>query len=129
MEKEASKDVDTKSDDPVGLSSYDHFVDHDSDDYAVNSNVIHGEVDRRSLRGDLDLYDVFKDFDRDGDGIVDDIDFDDPNWISSCKKNNIDIYGYDDAYFRAGRYRGLTEEEWSSRELQHQRNLEQLEKK
>ena len=119
MEKEASKYVNTKGDDSVGLSSYDHydhFVDHDSDDYAVNSNAIHNDVDSHSLRGNLDLYDVFKDFDRDGDGIVDDIDFDDPNWISSCRKNNIDIYGYDDAYFRAGRYRGLTEEEWSSRE-------------
>ena len=31
--------------------------------------------------------------------------------------------------FRAGRYRGLTEEEWTQRETQHQRNLDELMKK
>lgn len=62
------------------------------------------------MRRDLDLYDIFKDFDRDGDGIVDDIDFGDPRW------NQIPD---DDAFFRAGRYRGLTEEEWANREKQH----------
>ena len=73
---------------------------------------------------------MFKDFDRDGDGIVDDIDLDDPHWVEGCKKNNYyPLEEYDDQMFSAGRYRGLTEEEWTQRENQHQRNLDELTKK
>lgn len=109
----------------------DPYIENDYDEYAINSNAIHKGVDHygNGLRGDLDLYDIFKDFDRDGDGIVDDIDLDDPHWTSSCRRNGVCVDDHDDAFFRAGRYRGLTEEEWSMREQQHQRNLEQLEKK
>lgn len=99
------------------------------DEYAVNSGQIHRGVDHYGLRRDLDLYDIFKDFDRDGDGIVDDIDLDDPHWTQNCRQNGWCVDDHDDAFFRAGRYRGLTEEEWAMREQQHQRNLEQLEKK
>lgn len=82
-----------KNDRSIGLSHHDNYMDNDFDDYAVNSNAIHRGIDRqgqgqgqgRGLRGNLDLYDIFRDFDRDGDGIVDDIDLDDPHWTSSCK--------------------------------------------
>jgi len=87
-------------------------------------------VDGYGSHRDLDLYDIFKDFDKDGDGIVDDIDLDDPHWTENCKKNNwYPLEEYDDNMFNKGRYRGLTEEEWTQRESQHQKNLDELEKK
>jgi hypothetical protein len=73
-------------------------------------------IDMEACVKDLDLYDIFKDFDRDGDGIVDDIDLDDPNWSENCHRNGWCVEDHDDAFFRAGRYRGLTEEEWAVRE-------------
>lgn len=92
-------------------------MDHDYDEYAVNTNAIHRGVDRQGgMHHDFDLYDVFKNFDRDGDGIVDDIDLDDPNWKDNCGRNGWCVDDHDDTFFRAGRYRGLTEEEWSMRE-------------
>jgi len=121
-----------KNDESIGQGHRDAYMDHDYDEYAVNSNAIHRGVDRRgggngggrSMNHDMDLYDIFKDFDKDGDGIVDDIDLDDPNWTTNCRRNSVCVDDHDDAFFRAGRYRGLTEEEWSMREQQHQRNLE-----
>ena len=100
-------------DDEYSGSSGGRYSKFGRDDYNVHDG-------RSSRRGGLDLYDIFKDFDRDGDGIVDDIDLDDPHWTESCRKNNYDrLDYYDDNAFRAGRYRGMTEEEWSQREAQH----------
>lgn len=94
------------------------------DEYGGSRMSRYGDYDihdgRTSRRGNLDLYDIFKDFDRDGDGIVDDIDLDDPHWTENCRKRNWDpLEYYDDSALRAGRYRGMTEEEWSQREAQH----------
>lgn len=113
---------------PIRSSSrHGRYMDTDADEYAVNRHQIHNRVDGYGGRKDLDLYDIFKNFDKDGDGIVDDIDLDDPQWMDSCKKNNYyPLEEYDDSMFRAGRYRGLTEEEWTQRESTHQRNLEEL---
>ena len=61
------------------------------------------------------------------DGIVDDIDIDDPHWSKNC---NQDFYStYDETTLRSGRYRGLTDDERSQREAKHQRNLDELLKK
>lgn len=58
----------------------------------MNSNEIHRKLDGYGLhRNDYDLYDIFKDFDRDGDGIVDDIDLDDPHWTKSYSRYPYDI--------------------------------------
>ena len=77
------------------------YVDVDGDEYAVNAPAIHHKLDGyshygRHGRGDLDLYDIFRDFDRDGDGIVDDVDFDDPHFNENCKKNGWDPYEWYD---------------------------------
>lgn len=94
------------------------YIDVDGDEYAVNSHEIHHGLDKghdigHHSRGGMDFYDIFKDFDRDGDGIVDDIDFDDPHWTESCKKNGYDpLEMWDDSSIHQGRYRGLTDEEW-----------------
>lgn len=100
------------------------YIDVDGDAYAVNSDEIHRKLDGYNFRrGEYDLYDIFKAFDRDGDGIVDDIDLDDPHWT------HCDVDNYDETTLRAGRYRGLTDDEWSQREAKHQRNLDELLKK
>jgi hypothetical protein len=115
-----------------GYGIHDRYMDVDGDEYAVNRDNVHRHLDGYRTYGghDLDLYDIFRDFDRDGDGIVDDIDLDDPHWSESCKKNGYDpLEQYDDNAFRAGKYRGLSDEEWSQRESQHQHNLEELQKK
>jgi hypothetical protein len=125
-EKEAKEDVDVpdvKSDEvldhldqKVAQQGQHRYMDSDLDEYAINGDEVHRKLDggRYSKHsGDLDLYDMFKDFDRDGDGIVDDIDLDDPHWKESCNKNGWDPLDYDDNTFRQGRYRGLTDEQWS----------------
>ena len=68
------------------------YFDTEADEYAVNHPEINYRLDNGygKRRGDLDLYDIFRDFDRDGDGIVDDIDLDDPHWKESCNKNGYD---------------------------------------
>lgn len=138
-ESEDQKDIDdevpedtTTSNEPSTDVSGSKYFDHDMDEYAVNNPEINYRLDHGygKRRGNLDLYDIFRDFDRDGDGIVDDIDLDDPRWTNNCKKNGYDpLDAYDDGAFRSGRYRGLTDEEWSAREAQHQHNLDELEKK
>lgn len=120
---------DTKED----STQYGSHYDLDADEYAVNHPEINYRLDHgfskgsRGGRAGFDLYDIFKDFDRDGDGIVDDIDFEDTRWKESCSKNGFDPY--DDATFKQGRYRGLTDEEWDKRGEMHKHNLEELEKK
>lgn len=96
----------------IKYGSSGRYSDVDIDEYAVNNRHINKKLDRYSPHHDLDLYDIFKDFDRDGDGIVDEIDLDDPHWIERSGKSGWNLDDYDDSYFRGGRYRGLTEEEW-----------------
>ena len=136
IEDDDSLDMaDTKADQDNTAGSH---YDLDADEYAVNHPEINYRLDHgfpkggRGERGGrgrdgFDLYDVFKDFDKDGDGIVDDIDFEDAHWKDNCNKNGFDPY--DDNTFKQGRYRGLTDEEWSKREATHQHNLDELEKK
>ena len=102
---------------PQMESGHGRYLDIDADEYAVNNRAVHRHLDGYSYGGSrdgLDLYDIFRDFDRDGDGIVDDIDLDDPHWKESCNRNGMNpLDQYDDNAFRQGRYRGLTDEEWS----------------
>lgn len=127
-----AEDLLDKLDDRVGagasLASRLRYLDADRDDYAFTREDIHNKVDGLGAHPrDLDLYDIFRDFDRDGDGIVDDVDLDDPRWTERCKKNHYDILDdFDEGFFRAGRYRGLTDEEWTAREAQQQKNLDEL---
>jgi hypothetical protein len=76
--------------DSLGTDS-NKYYDTEADEYAINHPEINYRLDHGygngKRRGDLDLYDMFRDFDRDGDGIVDDIDFDDPHWKENCNKN------------------------------------------
>ena len=67
--------------DTVGTDNSKYY-DTEADEYAINHPEINYRLDHGygKRRGDLDLYDMFRDFDRDGDGIVDDIDLDDPHW-------------------------------------------------
>lgn len=102
-----------KLDKSIKYGSNGRYSDTDIDEYAVNNRHINKKLDRFAPHQDLDLYDLFKDFDRDGDGIVDDIDLDDPHWVGKSRNSGWKLDDCDDSYFRAGRYRGLTEEEWS----------------
>lgn len=87
------------------------YTDSDFDEYAVNRrSPVRRKLDSNGMHRDLDLYDIFKDFDRDGDGIVDDIDMDDPRFIESTMRNGWNIEDTDDSFYNAGRYRGLTED-------------------
>lgn len=93
------------------------YADSDFDEYAVRRrNPIHSKLDSNGMHRDLDLYDIFKDFDRDGDGIVEDIDMDDPRWTESAMRNGWNVDDEDASFYNAGRYRGLTEEQWAMRE-------------
>ena len=91
-ESEGQKVVeDDDSMDIPETSDYGKHYDLDADEYAVNNREIDYRLDHgmpkgsRGGRAGYDLYDIFKDFDRDGDGIVDDIDFEDSHWKESCK--------------------------------------------
>jgi len=130
-----AEDLLDKLDDRVGARTRGlRYLDADHDEYARDYEIRHGKEEiRHKVDGlaahprDLDLYDIFRDFDRDGDGIVDDVDLDDPRWTERCRKNHYDILDdLDEGSFRAGRYRGLTDEEWTAREAQQQKNLNEL---
>lgn len=111
-ETEQTKDVedddsldmaDIKTDQDYSAGSH---YDLDADEYAVNHPEINYRLDNgfpkggrgRRGRDGNDLYDIFKDFDRDGDGIVDDIDFEDAHFKENCNKNGFDPY--DDNTFK-----------------------------
>lgn len=109
--KKGHKNVDTKI-----------FDDSDDDE---KSSIRNRMRHFKGGRSNVDFYDIFRVFDRDGDGIVDDIDFEDARWTKRPRAGGRDDFwdifdGESSAsdVFKTGRYRGLTDEEWSHREEQ-----------